>query len=440
MREELETVYERLHAWCRARGYAGHDPFDALNSRLFQATPLRRSRLARLVWTQAFKRSPVNLRSLARVPAERNSKGTALFALAALSRLRATRDAREEREARALLDDLLEAKIETAHGAAWGYNFDWQGRAFYAPRGTPTVVPTAFAVRALVEATNALNTAQEEDALSEDVRKYLTAAERACLFIAGDLNRGDESKEEVCFSYTPLDRTRVFNASLLAGEALASVGALAGRAKWVAEAQRAARYVVRRQREDGSWAYGADSYQSWADNFHTAFVLTSLARILKACGRKELESVAVKNDSDEQMELESVAVRNDSDAHEEIRESIRRGYAFWRASFFLADGWPKYYHHSAHPADAHSAGAAVVACVELSDLEPDALELATRVARWAVRELYDSRGFFYYQKRRLHTVRTPYMRWSQAWMMYALALLLESRAGEWGRLLGGENG
>ncbi|MBC7931274.1 MAG: hypothetical protein H7Z38_12000 [Rubrivivax sp.] len=410
MREEFEPVYEALSAWCRARGYAGHDPFDALNSRLFQSTPLRRSRLARLAWTQAFKRFPVNLRSLARVPAERNSKGTALFALAALSRFRATRIAGDEREARSLLDDLLDAKIETAHGAAWGYNFDWQGRAFYAPEGTPTVVPTAFAVRALVEATATLNKADEADARSEDVRKYLTAATRACGFIVSDLGRSGESDDEVCFSYTPLDRTRVFNASLLAGEALASVGALTGSAELVGEALRAARYVVRRQRADGSWAYGADSYQSWSDNFHTAFVLTSLARVLRASERSEFESDTVKNDSD---------------ASDEIRRAIKRGYAFWRTSFFLADGWPKYYHQSAYPADAHSAGAGIVALVELRGLEPDSLELATRVARWTVRELFDARGFFYYQKRRLHTVRTPYMRWSQAWMMYALARFLE---------------
>ncbi|HEX8636002.1 MAG TPA: hypothetical protein VF703_17780, partial [Pyrinomonadaceae bacterium] len=74
-----EQAFDDLAAWCRARDYAGHDPFDALNSPLFRATPLARSRLARLAWTQIFKRSPVNLRSLARVPAERNAKGTALF-------------------------------------------------------------------------------------------------------------------------------------------------------------------------------------------------------------------------------------------------------------------------------------------------------------------------------------------------------------------------
>src|SRR5918911_5183667 len=102
MQSELERTYEALAAWCRARDYAGYDPFDALNSRLFQATPLRRSRVARLAWTQAFKRSPVNLRPLALVPPGRNAKGTALFALAALARFRATRDAGHEREARTL--------------------------------------------------------------------------------------------------------------------------------------------------------------------------------------------------------------------------------------------------------------------------------------------------------------------------------------------------
>ena len=47
-----------------------------------------------------------------------------------------------------------------------------------------------------------------------------------------------------------------------------------------------------------------------------------------------------------------------------------------------------------------------------------------------MRELFDRRGFFYYQKRRLYTARTPYMRWSQAWMMYALARLLEGMRAE----------
>lgn len=385
----LEQVFDELAAWCRARDYAGHDPFDALNSRAFQATPLRRSRLARLVWTQLFKRSPVNLRRLARVHDERNAKGTALFALAWLARARAVGGKSHmvaHGEARTLLDDLTGARIETAHGAAWGYNFDWQGRAFFAPRGTPTVVPTAFAARALAEASKFFG---------DD--NYLRLAREACEFIMRDLNRGDENEEEVCFSYTPHDRTRVFNASLLAAETLATVGALTGEEELKGEAARAARYVVRRQREDGSWAYGAENFQSWSDNFHTAFVLTSLARVTSYC----------------------------DDCRDEFYPALCRGFDFWRANFFLANGFPKFLSDRAHPADAHSAGAALVALAELKDLSPDALPLAKKIADWTVEHLRDPRGFFYYQRRRTHTVRTPYMRWSQGWMLYGLARLLE---------------
>ncbi|MGA9995319.1 MAG: hypothetical protein WBP93_07895 [Pyrinomonadaceae bacterium] len=384
---ELEHAYQTLASWCRTRDYAGYDPFDALNSKLFQATPLKHSRAARLLWTQLFKRSPFNLRPLARVPAGKNAKGTALFALAALADFRRSRTSEAESEARRLLKDLLAAQIKSKSGAAcWGYNFDWQGRAFFAPQGTPTVVPTAFAARALIEAAQAF-----------DDNSYLQTARSVCDFILQDLNRSEETEAEICFSYSPLDRTRVFNASLLAGETLASVGALTGEKDLCDWAMRAARYVVRRQRADGSWAYGAAEFQGWADNFHTAFVLTSLNRIMNAC----------------------------KGARGEFEEATGRGYGFWREHFFLNDGWPKYFHDRLYPADAHSAGASVIAFLEMKEADSDALMLAERTALWAIRTLRDPRGFFYYQRRRFHTVRTPYMRWSQAWMMYALARLLE---------------
>jgi len=386
VRGEIERAYQRLHAWCQARDYAGHDPFDGLNSKLFQKiTPLKNSRTARLAWTQIFKRAPFNMRGLAKIPVERNAKGTALFALAALASFRRARSKETEAEARNLLQDLLAARLTGLSGAAWGYNFDWQGRAFFAARGTPTIVPTAFAARALLEAARVL-----EDAA------YLKMARSACDFILKDLNRSEESADEICFSYSPLDTTRVFNASLLAAETLAGVSEMTGEKDLCAWAVRAARYVARRQRADGSWAYGAEGFQSWADNFHTAFVLTSLRRVMDACACRE-----------------------------EFAEVARRGDLFWRENFFLADGWPKYYHDRLYPVDAHAAGAAVVALLERQAVDEESLRLAQRVALWAIQNLQDARGFFYYQRRRFYTVRTPYMRWSQAWMMYALARLLE---------------
>jgi hypothetical protein len=56
-----------------------------------------------------------------------------------------------------LLDDLIWMSLKGFKGACWGYNFDWQSRSFFVPRGTPTIVPTAFAARALCEAAEVLS-------------------------------------------------------------------------------------------------------------------------------------------------------------------------------------------------------------------------------------------------------------------------------------------
>jgi hypothetical protein len=364
----FQTTYDQLLTWCRERDFAGHDPFDALNSTVFQATPLANSRNARLIWTQLVKRSPIDVRALARVPAQRNAKGIALFALATHSR--------------DLLSDLLELKIDGYSGAAWGYNFDWQSRNFFAPRGTPTIVPTAFAARAFIE-----------HGASEIARSV-------CDFILRDLPRPVNTDTEICFSYTPIDNTRIYNASLLAGEVLASVGKLTGETKLCDVAMRAARYVVNHQRDDGAWSYGTKPAQSWVDNFHTAYILFSLKRIIEACP-----------------------------GGDEFQPSLERGYRYWTSNFFLAEGWPKYYDDNPYPVDAHAAASAIVTLVECRELDDSALNLAQSVARWTIQNLRDERGFFYYQRRRFYTIRKPYMRWTQAWMLYALARLLESQSG-----------
>ena len=383
MNEELSHSYNALAAWCKARDYAGYDPFDGLNSRLFQATPFKHWRASRLAWVQFLKRCPVNLRPLLLITPGRNAKGLALFALARLAEFRRARQPAAEQEARYLLDKLAAMRLEGYAGACWGYNFSWQGRAFYAPQGTPTIVPTAFAARAFIEAADVLD------------ETYMKPARSVCDFILGNLRETETGEDEVCWSYSPLDRTRVLNASLLAAETLGVVGALRGETELQDWARRGVNYVIRRQWADGSWPYGGDSYQGWTDNFHTAFILTSLARIREHCG----------------------------DPDGKIAESIRRGYDFWNAHFFSPDGWPKYFHDKIYPADLHSTGAAIVALLELTEFDPDAPRHAQHLANWADANMRSADGAFHYQKHANYTNKIPYMRWTQAWMMYALARL-----------------
>ena len=88
---------------------------------------------------------------------------------------------------------------------AWGYNSIGKV-GFFAPRGTATIVPTAFAARALVEGARAFQ-----------VDEYLALA-RSCLRLhPQDLPRPVSTGDQNLFSYSPYSDTKIFNASLLAG-------------------------------------------------------------------------------------------------------------------------------------------------------------------------------------------------------------------------------
>jgi hypothetical protein len=386
------NVYDELFDYCAAESFAGYDPFDGLNSRIFQALPLKHFRLARLAWLQMVKRSATNLRPALKIEKGVNAKGIALFALAELSRFRATYQPTHAANAKNLLDKLLDLKIsirnpksEIQNRSAFGYNFDWQSRVFFAPLGTPTIVPTAFAAQAFTEAYRLFG--------DEEYRQIVIEAAR---FVGSDLRRPVENETEICFSYTPLDQTKIYNASLLAGEVLANAGQVTGEKTYFELAEKTANYAVNNQRDDGAWIYGTNLEQAWVDNFHTAYVLLSLFRLQKLIPGFE------------------------------CRAALEKGLNYWLENFFLTDGTPKYYNRETYPVDIHSASAAIVALCELNEFDARCLPQAEKIARWTIANMRDSRGFFYYQKRREKIVKTSFIRWSNAWTLAALARLIEA--------------
>ncbi len=395
MKTDISKIYDELLAYCAREKFCGYDPFDGLNSRIFKATPLKYFSPARLVWLEAVKRSQrVNLRETLRIDKGVDPKGLALSALGELSRFRVTGSAIAAENARHLLSRLFDLRIKVSKPSdaisrtAFGYNFDWQSRAFFSPKRTPSIIPTAFAARAFSEAY-----------LLFDDEIYLQMCNDVCEFILFDLNRSFEAKDEICFSYTPLDRSMIYHTSLLAGETLASIGAIVGNRAYRDFAAKSARFVIRRQKPNGSWTYGSQLRHAWVDNFHTAYVLLSLHRI-----------------SDSIPALES-----------EIRGSFKKGLEFWLKNFFLADGTPKYFDSSIYPIDIHSAAAAIVALCEFSGGDKRCLPLAEKVAAWTISNMRDREGFFYYQVKKDRTDKTSYMSWAQAWMMNALAQLIEKQ-------------
>lgn len=385
---ELAGVTRRLLAYCQASDWAGHDPYDALNSRLFEAVPFLNSRLPRLALTQLMKRSPVNLRALALIPRKQNPKAMGLF-LQALVRLPEQFLENREELIAYMIGRLAELRSADASHFCWGYSFPWQGRSVLVPAGAPNAVCTTFVAEALLDA-------------------YAWRQNPACLemavsageYMVNDLYWTDGGK--VGFSYPmPGLRGETHNANLLAAALLCRLYKLTGREQFLDPALSAARQAVARQEADGSWFYGEASSQRWIDNFHTGYNLSALRRIGLALGTAEFEG------------------------------SVRRGYEFYRTHFFREDAAPKYFHDRVYPIDIHCVAQSILTLLEFHDLDAGSNEQAQRVLGWTKKHMWDDRGgYFYYRVLRLGTIRTSYTRWSQAWMLLALATALQKTKGK----------
>jgi len=389
-RPEMDMVKDpliRLLDYCRQRDWAGVDPYDALNSRLFAKSPFAASRICRMGFIQAMKRFPVNLRRLLLIPEQKNPKALALFlgALLKLSGRGLVPD--EELSIQKILQAIVALRSSDGDYWCWGYSFPWQTRTILVPRGYPNLVCTTFVADAL------LDVFEQRGGL--EFRQMATSAAE---YILNELYWTSDGSA-AGFSYPlPSLNSKTHNANLLAAALLCRIYRHTGDRKFLVPALRVARYSVSKQRPDGSWPYGESATQSWIDNFHTGFNLSALRSMSKSLNTTEFE------------------------------ESTHRGFTFYRNHFFRKDGAARYFHDRTYPIDVHSVAQSIITLVQFSDLDRTSSVLAKSVFEWAMNNLWDERGFFYYRVLRSCTIRTSYMRWSQAWMALAMATLLcESR-------------
>jgi len=150
-------------------------------------------------------------------------------------------------------------------------------------------------------------------------------------------------------------------------------------------------FSVKRQRPDGSWWYGGAENQRWVDNFHTGYNLVALREYQRSTGDSSFD------------------------------ESARRGFDYWDKVFWLPDGAPRYYHNRTYPLDIHCCAQGILTYLEYGEQAK-----ANHVARWALKNMWDERGFFWYQRGQFLTNRICYMRWSEAWMCWALKKLIDA--------------
>jgi hypothetical protein len=392
LRQSSLAATLKLLSYCQSHEWAGIDPYDALNSRVFNAAPALNHRLPRLVITQALKRLPFNIRPLLLIPSTQNPKALGLF-LSSILKLTETGLIADDKAVSYLTGRLENLRSAGTAYWCWGYSFPWQTRTVVVPRGRPNLVCTTFVADALLDAYERSGNA-----------RYLEIAASSAQYILDELywlNGGT-----VGFAYPlPSMRQPIHNANLLGAALLCRVARHTGNTALIEPALKVARYSVSRQREDGSWLYGEASTQGWIDNFHTGYNLCALRSLAR-----ELDTA-------------------------EFDVPIRRGYTFYCEHFFREDGASRYFHDCTYPIDIHCVAQSLITLLAFRNADPTALRTAAEVFHWTMAQMWDDRGFFFYRVLRFCTIRTSYMRWSQAWMLLALSTLVATLAPETGLTL-----
>ena len=380
--EESKQVLEsilRVNGWLVRNDYRGYDPFDGLNSRFLRPLTFE-TNLLRTVLLQGVRRFPINLRPAFGIGKSRSTKGMGFLARGFIRLHQATGNPEWKAKAESALEWLIENQSPGYTGACWGNHFDYQSRSFYLPKGTPTVVWTALIGHAFLDGYEHFGN-----------ERYLQIATSACEHILKDLSHHSDG-EGTCISYIPNAKSLVHNANTLGGSLLARTYSHTRNEDYLELARRAMQYTAQYQRPDGSWWYGEKENLHWVDNFHTAYVLDCFKFYAEYTKDRQFE------------------------------QKMMTGYEYWKKTFFLPDGTPRYYDHKTLPLDIQCSSQAIDTLVFFNDRDPENLALALNVARWTIRNMQDRSGYFYYRRYSQWVVnKTPTIQWGQATMLCALA-------------------
>ena len=382
----LTQAVETLRTWIESRQFAGYEPFDLLNSPYLSAAWARKT-LPAVLLIQAGKRfAGLRVRQALKIPPSPNPKALGLCLSAYCDLAQAGHGV--SAEAAWLKNELI--RLRSPHEADYCWGYDWNYVSLRGPRlpaFAPNCIASYFCGTAMMEMHKVFADSEALE-IAESVARFLTTR----------LHRSFESAEEVCFSYTPNDKTLIYNSSALTAVFLARIGSLRENQEYLSLAHKAMVFLQRSQLESGGWYYGRLRRQRWIDGFHTSYNVCALLDYLRITGDRT------------------------------FKDAMLLGHRYYQTNFFTGEGAPKYFHDRTFPIDIHACSQAILHFIAFISIDPQALELAQRTFRWTMKNMAAPDGAFYYQRHRYWTNRTPYMRWGQAWMLCALAKLLLASA------------
>ncbi len=353
-----------------AASFRGIDPYDFASSRL----PVPGMLKAKISFLN--KISPVNFRPVLGIGASENSKSNALFLHAMVNY--PGDDYHEEIDY--LFNWFAENRSKEFEEFSVGFAFEMTLTRYHSGPGKTSLIITLFTLFAFIayyEKTG--NTAALDAVLS-----FERLLDRHWLKF--------ETADELWYSYLPGMKDEVYNATAKVGRFYALLQGIRPEARYLDRIKKMLVYLGRVQNEDGTWGYSVKA--PYVDNFHTAFVLESIAEMNKHCATPASKTM------------------------------FQKGLDTYKQHCFCGQR-PLHFHTAHKPRDIRSrilhteirdAANAIILFSKLGERET-----ASGIIEWLLQHYYSRRGhYFYFFDNKLFKSKIDFIRW-QSWMALALS-------------------
>ena len=383
MDEKLISSLLKLEQYIRRNRYKGYDRYDGLEASFFKNRFLRNKKV-RFIAQQIIKRSPFNIRPLLLIPKGYNpvTLGLCLQAYTYMLQLFPEKKKDILSETQFLLNEIIRLQSNGYSGSCWGYDFDWETRYASIPAYMPTVVATGIITNALFEFYRHTNN-----------QTAFELCESATHFVLNDLNR-TSFDDTFCFSYSPVDKQVVFNATMKGARLLAQVYSITSIEELKQTARQTIDFVTKHQQNNGAWAYAQGDARQWVDNYHTAYILDALYDYIRYTGDKKYENY------------------------------MKNGLDYYVNHFFWKNRIPKLFPNKIFPIDSTAVAQSIITLTGFGYLD-----IAENIVNWVIEHFQAKDGHIYFRKYRYVTSTVSFMRWSNAWMYLAFARYLVERSG-----------
>lgn len=378
----IKSSLKQLQDYIESEKFKGYDPYDTLNS------PIPFHWLGKwgpVLAIQFQKRNPFNIRKLLGIKKDYNPKAIGLLLHAYSLEYQNNKKEEALQKMEFFFNWLIENRTKGYEEFCWGYNFDWASPVKYLEKFSPTIVVSGFVAKGVFEyylATKSEKAIEVLKSISEFTQNKLAWT---------------KTENGYCVSYSTKTIDCCYNANMLGAELFARLYYLTNDNKYKELACKMTDFTIAYQKESGLWNYSINidtAIERTQIDFHQGYVLDSIHYVIKYCGKNPKYLTA-----------------------------LELGASYYYKNQFKESGQSIFRVPKEYPVEIHNQAQGIITFSRLSYLSEKYAPFAKKIAQWTVDNMQSKKGSFYYKKYPTHTIKTPFMRWSQSWMLLALTEL-----------------